>query len=291
VIVRLLEGEIAGLVKSQAISDDNIGNLAPDYISQQEALYGGTELEQAERFGVLVRKSKSSPFHGLDWSDHRIERIDPKQIDEIAIGVDPADGAGEDHDEWGVVPVAREASRRAVTLEDRSGVYDDEAAGAAIISAVEDWARVAPQARITIVAETNRGEQRVRTVINAAWYKRDAEAARGEAPPLPTMPEIVGVKAKEGKIVRAGPLRPLFVARILCRLPGLHQLEAQAHALRPGAPKRKRQDDRIDAEVHAVHHLRGLGEDGVSVGEASEVTGVPGRYAEFAPSRPTAYRP
>jgi hypothetical protein len=101
----------------------------------------------------------------------------------------------------------------------------------------------------------------------AAWYRRVAERRQGK---LRAPPEIVGVVAKEGKRLRAGELRPLYLGGLLHHLPGLavldtrgreeRSLEKQQREWDPDAPRRPRVDDRIDWLVHAVHHLYTLAE-------------------------------
>lgn len=261
VIVHLMEGDIASIVRTYSVSDDNLGNLSADFLGTTLAQYAGTELEAQERGGVLIRKSQSSPYRGIDFTTApvRIAEQNPIELEEIAIGVDPAMGAGPKHDEWGVVVVGRRFDRHLVTMEDLSDVLDSDAAGTRIIDAAERWAALAPRARITLVVEVNRGEDRIRSVLDAAYYKRRSEAQDRGAPLPRARPDIVGVKAKEGKLIRAGDVRPLFTTGVFHHVPGLTALEAQALAMRPDAPKRPRDDDRVDAEVHAAHYLANLG--------------------------------
>ncbi|HSM91878.1 MAG TPA: terminase family protein [Anaeromyxobacteraceae bacterium] len=293
VVMRLLQGEIAGLVKTESITDDNIGNLAPDFISQIEAQFGGTELEQAERFGRLVERSKSSPFHGLDFNAAPI-RIDSQpleDLDAIAIGVDPADGAGPKSDEWGIAIVGkRHTDRHLVTLEDLSAVLPEDEAASLIIATAGRWRRACPNARIVICVEVNHGEAKVRALLDAAYYKLRAEALERGTELPPPLPEIVPIRAKDGKMLRAGEVRPLFAAGMFHHLPGLVALEAQALSLRPDAPKRPRQDDHVDAEVHAAHHLAALGGGGPA-GPWEPVTPGPSRFGAADPRAPLSADP
>lgn len=286
-IVHLMEGEVRNMVRSHMRQAANVTNLTAGFVGEMEVQYGGTEQGARELDGILVRQSKESPFHGLDFADAPIRwaSVDLARVVLIAIGVDPAEGAGEDNDEWGIVVVLKLDDGQTCTAEDLSDVLTDgdeehPGAGDVIVRAAEHWQGACPAARVVIVAEINRGEERVRTVINAASYRRRLEAAAG-GPPAPPLPEVEGVKAKEGKVLRAGPVRPLLVAGTHHHLPQLEKLEGQAHALKLGAKKRKRQDDRIDAEVHAVLWLvdpEGAGIPGLSGGRFAGVGGVPGRY-------------
>lgn len=292
VIVHLLEHDIAGIVRTESTTDDNIGNLAQDLIEQIESQYGGTETEDAERRGILLRRSRSSPFHGLDFNAPPI-RITSQPLEELellALGVDPADGVGPKNDEWGIVISAKRFDRHLVTLEDLSEVLDSDAAAERIIDAAERWAVACPRARVVIVVEVNRGEAKVRATLNAAYYRRRSEALeRGATPPRP-LPEIVAVRAGESKTLRASETRPLFAAGMAHHLPGLVALEGQALALRPEAPKRPRQDDHVDAEVHAIFFLANLGTDEAPSLAAESLSagvgGVEGRYEGHDPRWP-----
>jgi phage terminase large subunit-like protein len=287
VIVHLLEGELAGMVMSRSETDANIGNLSQDFIGTTLAPYAGTELEDQERRGILIRKSKSSPFHGIDFAAApcRISSVDPAELEEIAIGVDPAEGVGEEHDEWGIVVAGRRRDRHVVTMEDLSDLLDSDDAGARVIGAALTWGARCSGAHVVVVAETNRGEDRVVTVLKAAYYKLAAAAAQ-EGRAIAALPEVVGVRAKEGKILRASDVRPLFVLGVAHHLAGLAFLEAQALALKPGGPKRRRQDDRIDAEIHALHHLCGLGDGAGPSGPWTPTAAAPSIFGGADPRAP-----
>ncbi len=283
-IVHLMEGDVGGIVRTYSRQAANVGNLTAGFVSAMEEQYGGTEMGAQELDGVLIKHSRSSPFFGVDFNAPpvRVAVVDLRRVALIAIGIDPAEGAGEDNDEWGIVPVALLDDGHMVTLEDLSALLTDgdeeePGAGDVIVDAAIRWQTSCPQARLVLVAENNRGEQRVRTVINAASYRARLQAERGAEPP--PLPEIVGVKAKEGKIVRAGELRPLLTKGMLHHLPGLVKLEAQAHALKPNARRQRRQDDHIDAEVHAVTYLADLSGDYTGASDAGLRGVVSGRYA------------
>jgi hypothetical protein len=113
-------------------------------------------------------------------------------------------------------------------------------------------------------------------VIKAAHYKRRWEEGDDAVRPLP---EIVGVTAKEAKKLRAGPLRALYLEGVLHHVAGLGSLERQQREWDPDGPKRPRQDDRIDAMVHAVMYLAGL-EAGMGASAAEQLAGLAARTRE-----------
>ena len=109
------------------------------------------------------------------------------------------------------------------------------------------------------------------------------------------MPTFVPIQAKERKKLRAGPLRVLYLQGTLHHVQGLRTLEKQQREWKPDAPKRPRQDDRIDWLVHVVLHLADLANLGVGAGrqlaglaEATDRALKGGRkLAEEGPVRPS----
>jgi phage terminase large subunit-like protein len=166
--------------------------------------------------------------------------------------VDPADGKGGDHDEWGIGAAARRSDRHVVALEDVSGSYDDAEAGERVLDLC------GRRGATKIVVETNRGP-RVLAALRAAHFARELRRLRSDpnAQPEP-IPEIVPVTAKEGKRLRAGPVRTLYLDGLLHHASGMPLLERQMRQWDPDGPKRPRVDDRIDWLVHAVTYLRAL---------------------------------
>ena len=120
----------------------------------------------------------------------------------------------------------------------------------------------------------------------------EAEKRQGK---LRALPELVPVVAKEGKKIRAGETRSLYLGGLVHHLPGLGVLdkrgieersaEKQMREWDPGAPKRARADDRIDWIVHAIHALGAIAEEIVAPPEDVERDtdwGEESRYASVA---------
>lgn len=243
------------IITTHSETDDNAANLAPALFETLKTL--PVELVDRHRRGIMTRTAASNPFRGLAFDEPPIRVFDAGELDEIAVCVDPAEGSSQRHDEWGIGAAGKRADRHVVGLEDVSDRYDEPDAGEAALELLDRWAALYPLARLVLLAEVNRGENRLRSVINAAHWKRVHEG-RSRRPP----PEIIPVRAKEGKHLRCGDLRGLYLGGLLHHLVGMARAEEQLRGYNPLAPKRPAQDDRIDWWTHAVHHLADLAHGG-----------------------------
>jgi len=228
----------------------NVFNLSYRYYEQMEEELGNTDFYRREMLGEKV--SETSPFAWLDFDSAPIRILSAPRADfeKVVIAVDPAEGKGGDHDEWGIGAAGIRPDGHVVALDDASGSFDDDEAAAAVIRLCEVWDAY------EVVVESNRGSKKVENAIAAAYYRRELEAVRADGDrPAMLQPTLVPVQAKDGKTLRAGPLKRLYIAGWLHHVPGLHMLEKQMREWKPGGPRRPRQDDRIDWLVHAVLHL------------------------------------
>lgn len=279
-IENLLRGTSARVViKRPPDARANAANLAIGYHAQADAElseldedWAAEELEDQER-------SARSPFDGISFRALRTT-VEISDLDEVVIAVDPADGKGGAHDEWGIVAMARRRSdRHLVVLEDRSGSYDDREAGEAAIELLERWRGSA------VIAETNRGP-RVVSLLRAGFLAREVRALREGRGGLRGEPRFIGVNATENKRLRAGPVVNLYRSGLVHHVEGLSKLEAQMAGWDPDAPKRPRTDDRIDAAVHGATYLAGLGVGAPAIRSSAErsrdAEGIIAAQASFA---------
>ncbi|MEQ9319775.1 MAG: hypothetical protein RIF41_11495, partial [Polyangiaceae bacterium] len=246
----------------------NIFNLSYAYYETTEQELGDSDFYRREMLGEKV--SATSPFSGLEFDSApiRVLHAARAEFEEIVIAVDPAEGKGGDHDEWGIGAAGRRHDGHIVALDDASGSFDDDEAAAEVMRLCEVWNAS------KIIVESNRGK-RVRNAIVAAYYQRELEVAKaaGDTERVSLeMPEIVPIQAKDGKQLRAGPLRVLYLQGTLHHVSGLKLLEKQQREWKPAGPKKPRQDDRIDWLVHAVHFLANLGELGATA--AQQLSGL-----------------
>lgn len=272
-ILSLFDDPGRSIVRTDSVLDQNLSNLDPKY-SRRLGQFAGTELELRHRQGVMVRTAISNPFRGITFEDPPVRVHDAGELDELALVLDPAEGSTPAHDEWGIGCAGKRSDRHVVGLEDGSGRFEDADAGEAALELLDRWAMLYPGARLVIVGEVNRGEQRLRSALNAAHWKRVSEG-RSRRP----LPEIVGVRARDGKQLRAGDLRGLYLGGLLHHLVGMAPCETQQRGWNPLAPKRPASDDRIDWWTHAVHHLADLAQGApIATTEHVGVGGFGGRY-------------
>jgi phage terminase large subunit-like protein len=244
-------GPIDGVLIRRAPIGANRFNTVANLRARVHAVAGG---DLARQDMDDEDTSAASIFGGLDFDAPpiRVLEVLRADLDEAIVAVDPADGKGGDHDEWGIGAAGRRRDKHVVALEDVSGSYDDAEAGEKILDLCER------RGATKIVVETNRGP-RVLSALRAAHFARELRRLRADpnAQPQP-MPEIVPVNAKEGKRLRAGPVRTLYLDGLLHHVAGMPLLERQQRQWDPDGPKRPRVDDRIDWLVHAVTYLRAL---------------------------------
>lgn len=282
---KLLAGNVQGVLVRELSVGGNRGNLNAKHRRQMKAELSGVADDLLRQEMDHEDVSPQSPFADLPWDRIHIPSLARTEIDDGAVAVDPADGKGGSHDEWGIGAAARRADRHIVAQEDVSGSYSDPEAGDAILDLCER------RGYHKIVAEVNRGP-RVVSVIRAAHYARELRRLQADPDRQPRpMPEVIGVVAREGKVLRAGPVRTLYLDGLLHHLPGLdvldkrggeaRSLESQMRAWDPSAPPRPRSDDRVDWLVHAVTYLADLaGKPGqISESEAALAAGEQARAA------------
>lgn len=231
--------------------EENAGNLSPAYIR--------TTVADLRRRGEWDARG-DGPFADLDFGKPPIRVPEAGELVEIAIPIDPADGAGARSDEWGIGAMARRRDRHVVVLEDASGVHDDTSAGRAVFDLLDRWAALYPRTPVKLVGEANRGGERLRSALRAAWLERELERlARDPQALARPMPDVGLVTTRDGKARRAGPVVALYRSGLLHHVAGLSKLEGQQRAWDPSAPEKPRSDDRLDMVLLGAHYLADLG--------------------------------
>ena len=214
-------------VTARSSTGDNAENLAPGFLAELHALYGGTRLAAQELDGLVTEADEGALWRAADL--HRCRGAAPSAFEAVVVAVDPpASAAG---DACGIVAVGRE-DRRAYVLADRS---------AAGLSPLGWGARVAELAAEVgasrVVAEANQGGEMVRSVL----------ATAGCAAPIRL------VHASRSKRARAAPVAALYEGgRVVhtAAFPALEE-EMMAFGVAEGGPS----PDRVDALVWAVTDL------------------------------------
>ena len=135
------------LVQSRARTADNAAHLAPAFLEELEALYGGSRLAAQELEGLVVEADEGALWRAADLA--RCRGAAPACLERVVVAVDPP--AGSSGDACGIVAAGREGER-AYVLADRSVRGLSPLGWAARV--VETVAQVGAQ---SVVAEVNQG--------------------------------------------------------------------------------------------------------------------------------------
>ncbi len=217
--------------------------------------YEGTAIGRQELYGEVLELEDGALFSASDLETCRVTEIPPElKVVSIVVGVDPAqvddqgnvvDSAykrrsGENHDEMGVVVVAR-------TSDDRLWILGDESIQAAgRPAAMHAWRTLIKYDATKVIYESNVGKSWMRDVFSDAWYEL---MKSGEAP-ADTTPPMEGVDAKLGKKTRAEPVAMRSQQHRLHLVGKFVRLEDQLTGF-TSWESNKESPDRLDAMVHA----------------------------------------
>lgn len=211
----------------------NLVHLAPGFVAQAQARWGGAAFGRQELDGELV----DDPAGAL-WRRAELEAIQISQapeLERVVIGLDPPVSVGPGADACGIVAAGaftEAGQRKAIVLADASiqGLRPEQWA----LRAVQLARRMGAGA---IVAEANQGGELVRSVLQAS----------GAAIPIRL------VHAKVSKRDRAAPIQALYAQGRVMHLGSLPALEDEMCAF--GAPDFAASPDRLDALVWALSDL------------------------------------
>lgn len=220
--------------------------------------YEGTAIGRQELYGEVLELEDGALFSAADLEACRVaEMPDDQRVVSIVVGVDPAqvddqgnvvDNAlkrrrGDNHDEMGVVVVAR-------TADDRLWVLADESIQAAgRNAAMHAWRTLIRWDATKLVYEANIGKAWMAQVFTDAW----AELMKlGEVPEHTTAP-MEPVDAKLGKKTRAEPVAMRSQQHRLHMVGRFQRLEDQLTTF-TSWESNKESPDRLDAMVHACRH-------------------------------------
>ncbi len=224
-------------VVTRAPTRANRAWLAPGFLAEIEARYGGTRLGRQELEGELL-----DDVEGALWTTAMIEaaRADRMPaLDRIVVGVDPPATGGRSSDLCGIVVAGAvtagpPGSWRAWVLEDASVAR----------ASPERWARA------VVAAVRRHGADRV--VVEGNQGGEMAEAVLRQVDPL--LP-VRRVHARRGKGARAEPVAALYEQGRVRHLRGLEALEEELCRLTPAGYLGPGSPDRADALVWALTEL------------------------------------
>jgi phage terminase large subunit-like protein len=208
--------------------------LAPGFLTEIEARYGGSRLGRQELEGELVDDVEGTLFPHAVFEGLRARSL--PAFSRVVVGVDPSAGGG---DLCGIVAVG--ATTEGPPGDWRAWVLEDASLKAALPG---DWARAA------VAVARRHGAERVVAEVNQGG-DMVAATLRTVDPLLRVTP----VRAARGKGERAVPVATLYEQGRVRHLPGLGALEDQLSRMTPAGYAGTGSPDRADALVWAIHAL------------------------------------
>lgn len=225
-----------GTVITHAPTSANRAWLAPSFLAEVQARYGGTRLGRQELEGALMEDVEGTLFPADVLARALCDTV-PDSFERVVVAVDPAVTATGDL--CGIVVVGAQTSGPPHTW--RAWVLEDASVKASSPSA---WARAAIDAMQRhkaqrLVAEVNQGGDLIQSVL------------RQIDPVVP----FAAVRAHAGKSARAEPIAALYEQGRVFHRRGLADLEAQMAQMTAQGFKGSGSPDRVDALVWALHAL------------------------------------
>lgn len=225
----------SGAVVTHARTQDNADHLAPGFVAQMQAAYGGTALGRQELEGELIED-----LAGAFWRRSDLDRFRafaaPEQFEDLVLAIDPPTTSHAKSDACGIIVAGRAAApgfgSRCFILADASGRGETPSDWASRAVALGNELGVS-----LLIAEANQGGEMVRTVLESVGCE------------LP----ISLVHARLGKAARAAPVAALYQKGAVAHVGVLKELEDEM--CRFGAEGFIGSPDRVDAMVWAVSAL------------------------------------
>ncbi len=224
-------------VQTHASTFANRANLAPSFLAEVSARYGGTRLGQQELMGEVLHE-----VDGAMWSIQQLSQLGLSEVpdlDRVIVAVDPAVTAHGTSDACGIL-VAGAVTQGEVADWRAYVLADCTVQGVGPLA----WARAAIAARETynadrVVAEVNQGGALIETLL------------RQVDPLVPFRAR----HASKGKAARAEPVAGLYEQGKVHHVAGLSELEEQMCQMTPQGYQGAGSPDRLDALVWALTEL------------------------------------
>ncbi|GAB4269071.1 MAG: terminase family protein [Pararhodobacter sp.] len=230
--------DLPSTVMTHAPTHANRAWLAPSFLAEVEARYGGTRLGRQELEGLMLGDVEGSLFPQALLERARLDGPLP-DFDRVVVALDPAVTGGAGADLCGIVAVGAVTQGppgdwRAVVLEDAS----------LKASSPTEWAQAAIDAMNRhradrLIAETNQGGDLVVSVLQT----------------VDPMVPVRKVHASRGKGARAEPVAALYEQGRVKHTRGLGALEDQMTQMTTRGFQGSGSPDRVDALVWALTAL------------------------------------
>jgi len=227
-LLKKLLGE-DGTVISRATTFANAANLAPTFMRDIEARYGGTRLGRQELLGEFIEDDPDALFKRELIERARVKL--PPELRRVVVAVDPPAGFGKSSNACGIVVAGIDAAGKAYVLEDGSVRGQRPAQWARrVVKLYHDWKAD------RVVAEVNQGGAMVEQVLREV----NADVS------------FKAVHASRGKTARAEPVAALYEQERVFHVGAFPELEDEmCTAIRTGIHS----PDRLDALVWAMTEL------------------------------------
>ena len=229
-IRRLLDDPSVSVTRARTA--DNAENLAPSFLAQVTARYGGTRLGRQELEGELIEDRLDALWKREAIENARVAAA-PALV-RIAVAVDPPASSGRDAGACGIVAAGVDGAGAGYVLADAtvSGVAPEAWAARAVAL----YRRLEADA---LVAEVNQGGDMVAAVMRVV----DAGVP------------VTTVRASRGKYARAEPVSALYTQGRVRHVGAYPELEDEMCDFSPAGLSSGRSPDRLDALVWALTHL------------------------------------
>ena len=236
-----LKRDNGSVVVSRGSIDDNRDNLSKELLSEMHELYDDTRIGKQELGGEFLEDTP-----GALWTFDSILIRPLQDTKRIVVAVDPAVTNTAESDETGIVVACRYA-------DDSFGVLGDHSCKDSVLG----WAQ-----RVNAAFEEHKAD----VVVYEANQGGDAiaEVLRSVNPYLP----LKAVHAKVGKRLRAEPVAALYQQRKVYHVQHFDKLENQMLTWEADDPK---SPDRLDALVHALTELSGIGAGSLFLRELADI--------------------
>jgi phage terminase large subunit-like protein len=184
-------------VTTRGSTYENVGNLAPAFLSRIIKRYQNTRLGRQEIFAEILDDVPGALWTHALLEQHRVN-AHPDLV-RIVVAVDPAATAGEDSDETGIVVVGIDSRGHGYLLEDLTCSLTPAGWGAVVVNAFDKYEAD------RVVAEVNQGGEMVEFVVMTAAKNLFNQKLRSSA-----KVSYRGVRATRGKYTRAEPISALY---------------------------------------------------------------------------------
>jgi phage terminase large subunit-like protein len=265
----------------------NASNLDPSFARRMRRLYEGTRTGLQELHGGVLNDNPDALWQASTIDAWRVES--EPGLARVLVGVDPAVSENKRSDLTGIVVAGLGDDGELYVLADLTGVeFRRDAPGLQFRRldkpkkhTPDEWGDLVIRCvqyfkAHGVVCEDNRAGSLVASNVRAAMFRKASKD--GKNPELAAAAvKVIGAHATHGKAVRAEPVATLYEAGKVHHVGrDLAALESEMCEWNPVLTKQS--PNRIDALVHCVTALAGLGSDEDAAGDYSTAT-VRGRMA------------